>query len=36
MYATPVWDPNSQADIKALEQVQHRAAPYVYDFKIFI
>ena len=30
-YAAPVWDPYRQADIKALEQVQHRAARYVYN-----
>ena len=30
-YAAPVWDPCRQADIKALEQVQRRAARYVYN-----
>ena len=30
-YAAPVWDPYRQADIKALEQVQRRAARYVYN-----
>ena len=30
-YASPVWDPYHQADIKALEQVQRRAARYVYN-----
>ena len=34
MYVAPVWesrDPYQQADIKALEQVQRRAAHYVYN-----
>ena len=30
-YASPVWDPYHEADIKALEQVQRRAARYVYN-----
>ena len=30
-YASPVWDPYHQADIKALEQVQRRAARYLYN-----
>ena len=30
-YAAPVWDPYRQADTKALEQVQRRAARYVYN-----
>ena len=30
-YAAPMWDPYRQADIKALEQVQRRAARYVYN-----
>ena len=29
--AAPVWDPYRQADIKALEQVQRRAARYAYN-----
>ncbi|MEW8547040.1 MAG: reverse transcriptase domain-containing protein, partial [Candidatus Thiodiazotropha sp.] len=28
-YASPVWDPHRQADIKVLDQVQRRAARYV-------
>ena len=30
-YASPVWNPYRQADIKAPEQVQRRAARYVYN-----
>ena len=30
-YASPVWDPHQQANIKALEQVQRRAARYVFN-----
>ena len=30
-YAAPVWDPYRQADIKALDEVQRRAARYVYN-----
>ena len=30
-YASPVWDPHLQANIKALEQVQRRAARYVFN-----
>ena len=30
-YASSVWDPHRQADIKALEQIQRRAARYVYN-----
>ena len=30
-YASPVWDPYQQTDIKALEQVQRRAAIYVFN-----
>ena len=30
-YAAPVWDPYHQADIKALEEVQRRAARYVFN-----
>ena len=30
-YASPVWDPYQQTDIKALEQVQRRAARYVFN-----
>ena len=30
-YASPVWDPYRQADIKAIEQVQRRAARYLYN-----
>ena len=30
-YASPMWDPYRQADIKALEQVQRREARYVYN-----
>ena len=30
-YSSPVWDPYQQTDIKALEQVQRRAARYVFN-----
>ena len=30
-YASTVWDPHQQGDIKTLEQVQRRAASYVYN-----
>ena len=30
-YASTVWDPHQQGDIKILEQVQRRAARYVYN-----
>ena len=30
-YASTVWDPHQQGDIKTLEQVQRRAARYVYN-----
>ena len=30
-YASTVWDPHHQGDIKILEQVQQRAARYVYN-----
>ena len=30
-YASSVWDPHHQGDIKILEQVQRRAARYVYN-----
>ena len=30
-YASTVWDPHQQGDIKILEQVQQRAARYVYN-----
>ena len=30
-YASPVWDPHLQANIKAFEQVQRRAARYVFN-----
>ena len=31
-YASPIWDPYLQANIKALEQVQRRAARYVFKY----
>ena len=30
-YASPIWDPYQQTDIKSLEQVQRRAARYVFN-----
>ena len=30
-YASPVWDPHQQANIKALDQVQRPAARYVFN-----
>ena len=30
-YASPLWDPYQQTDIKALEQAQRRAARYVFN-----